>query len=104
MKDIIKRYLKFIWHYSQAYTLLTIPLSGFSIAMSFFTFVAVAFGFKLLWWEYVIFFLSVLLIISLLGILIVKAGFTAYYQSLSNKQSPELMEILRRIEGLEKKR
>lgn len=99
MKGLVKRYLKFMWHYSQAYNLLTVPLSGFSIAMSFFTFLAVAFGFRLPWYGYVIFFAVVLLIVSTLGVLLVQAGLVAFYQSMSNQQSPELLKILELLNG-----
>ncbi len=99
MNDMVKKYLRFMWHYSQAYTLLTIPLSGFSVAMSFFTFLAVAFGFKLPWWGYIIFFLVVLFSLATLGLLMVKTGLVAFYQQLNNKQNPELMEIYRKANG-----
>lgn len=101
MKGLIKRYLQFIWHYGQAYSLLTVPLSGFSIALSGFTFLAVAFGIRLTWWEYVLFFITVIIVLSFVGFLLSKAGLISFYQSLNNKQSPELLEILASVHRIE---
>lgn len=100
MKNLTKRYLRFIWHYGQAYNLLTVPLGGFSIALSGFTFLAVAFGIKLLWWEYLLFFGCVLGILTVIGIIMKKAGLIAFYQSMTNQQSPELLEILERVKKI----
>lgn len=100
MKTIAKKYLRFMWFYSQAYSLITIPLSGFSIAISFFTFLAVAFGIRLVWWEYIALFAAVITIVGGVGIIIVEAGLVAYYQSMTNKQSPELLEILKTVQKL----
>ena len=103
MKSLIKKYLRFMWFHSQAYNLLTIPVNGLGVVLSFFTLVAVAFNLKFAWWEYGLFFIFVVLCLVSAGYLMVSAGLTAYYQSLNNSQSPELMKILEKIEGLERK-
>lgn len=103
MKNLIKKYIGFIWHYAQAYSLITIPLSGFSIALSGFTFLAVAFGVRFVWWEYLLFFFCVLLLLSFIGVILVKAGLVAFYQSLNNQQSPELLAILEKVGRIEDK-
>lgn len=100
MKNLIKGYLKFMWHHAQAYSLLTIPLNGLNVVISTFTFLAVAFGLKFPWYAYVSFFVVEIILVALTGIVLVKAGLVSYFQSLNNSQSPELLEILEKINEL----
>lgn len=102
MKNIIKKYLTFLWHHSQAYTLMTLPLNGVGVFLIALSWLQLRFGVVFPIWAYVLLFVGTVVSLVLAGIWLARQGLIAFYQSLSNKQSPELLMILQKVESIEK--
>ena len=82
MKQSIKAVIKFIWHFQQAYSMITMPLAGVSASFTIFTFLDVRYHIALTAWQYIGFYVFVMLVGALLGVIIKKAGLIQYLTSL----------------------
>lgn len=98
MKEWIKRVLRFYWHHSQAYTLITLPLNGIGALSSILVLFTVVSGVKLPTVVYIWLFLLSTVILFFIGVIVKKLGLLKYWQSLTNSQNEELLSILRKLD------
>lgn len=99
MTSIIKKVMRFYWHHSQAYSLISLPINGLGALSSLLVLFTVISGVKFAWWIYVGLFVSSTFLLFSLGIVAKSMGLLSYWQSLNNNVNPELLEILAKISG-----
>lgn len=99
MTDFVKRLMRFYYAHSQAYSLITLPINGLGALSSFLVLFTLVSGIKFAGWVYVVLFVFSTVILFLLGSAAKKMGLLRYWQSLSNSQNAELMDILKKVQG-----
>lgn len=97
MKEIIKKIIRFYWHHSSAYSLVTLPINGLGALSSFLVLFTLISGVKFAGWIYWALFLASTFLLFGVGVVLRKMGIIAYWQSLSNQQNDMLREIYEKI-------
>lgn len=82
-----------VWHFQQAYGLITMPLAGVSTSFTLFTFLDVRYHVALTWWQYIGFYGFVMLGGAGVGVMVKRAGFLKYLSNLNNEQNEMMMKI-----------
>ncbi len=95
-------YQRVMWLGGQAYNEANKPLNFFHLTVPYMTYLAVS-GYKISTWTFVAVNLIIIVLAVIIGRLLEKYNVISYNQTLANKQSPELLEILEIVKRIENK-
>lgn len=96
--------MRFYWHHSQAYTLITLPINGIGALSSLLILFTIVSGIKFAWYAYGVLFIVSTAFLFLAGFLAKKTGLLSYWQSLNNSTNTELLTILKEVKQVARKR